>query len=94
MQLFTQVQSVERSEFKTIITTEFVVVPNESIEWRWEAAGEFGYKGYVPYVNGNKLALHKYAPSMYGDKRMFTILDDDKRVFSEHYKSLGLVKPN
>lgn len=89
MKLFTQVQSVERSEFKTIITNEFIVVSNESIEWRWETAGEFGYKGYVPYVNGEKCALYKYK-----ETRMFTILHDDNRVFPEHYESLGLVRPN
>ena len=82
MNLFIFKETISKTEFKTVITREYLSITKEEIEWRWElTTGSWDgtkhhYHGYVPYISNIKTNIYQYIQGK--DKMiMSSLLADD-----------------
>ncbi len=100
MNLFIFKKSKDESEFKTIITNEYIPISKEDIEFKWEESeGSWDgtvHKnfGYIPYINGIKQNIFEH--KMGTSKMIFASLtcdDCSKRLYPKYFDHFGLTKP-
>jgi len=100
--LFKWVISKEESLLKSVVTREYIEVNPSDIEFKWEERDcnwdnyTHRYYGFVPYIDGEETHLYHIKTNSSGEEYMSMITsaeDGSYRVYPEHFKLFGLVRP-